>query len=322
MTIKHSYKILILVLTIGLFCIPTTKVLSASGATAADLIALIQGWRAEAGNTALIEDPLLDVTAYDTAYTMAVQGLHAHIGNAAGRIAAYGYGDGSTVHCTENFAMSYGEADINEISSYWNDPDHRLPATYAYYKHVGAGVASYNGVYYYVLHACYTSAGTYTPGSGTNTTTTATSIVSQIIVPVVTATPQADGSVMHIVQSGQSLWAIATAYGTKIDTIKQLNSLTSDSIYNGDELIIYPAGSMPTPLPTATLTPTSAPTRTPTLVPTAADLPTPTSQVAPTQAETGRNSIPMQTIAGYAIVLVSVIGLLAMLVKLSIKKIK
>jgi hypothetical protein len=30
----------------------------------------------------------------------------------------------------------------------------------------------------------------------------------------------------------------------------------------------------------------------------------------------------MQTIAGYAIVLVSVIGLLAMLVKLSIKKIK
>ncbi|RJQ42374.1 MAG: LysM peptidoglycan-binding domain-containing protein, partial [Anaerolineaceae bacterium] len=265
---------------------------------------------------------LLDVTAYDTAYTMAVQGLHAHIGNAAGRIAAYGYGDGSTVHCTENFAMSYGEADINEISSYWNDPDHRLPATYAYYKHVGAGVASYNGVYYYVLHACYTSAGTYTPGSGTNTTTTATSIVSQIIVPVVTATPQADGSVMHIVQSGQSLWAIATAYGTKIDTIKQLNSLTSDSIYNGDELIIYPAGSMPTPLPTATLTPTSAPTRTPTLVPTAADLPTPTSQVAPTQAETGGNSIPMQTIAGYAIVLVSVIGLLAMLVKLSIKKIK
>ncbi len=321
---KPIYKIAFLMLLLGLISLPAGVVFSASGATAADLIALINGWRVAEGYSALIEDPLLDVTAYDTAYTMAVQGLHAHIGNAAGRIAAYGYGDGSTVHCTENFAMSYGEADINEISSYWNDPDHRLPATYAYYKHVGAGVASYNGVYYYVLHACYTSAGTYTPGSGTNTTTTATSIVSQIIVPVVTATPQADGSVMHIVQSGQSLWAIATAYGTKIDTIKQLNSLTSDSIYNGDELIIYPAGSMPTPAPSATPSPTAAPTQSSTPTEEEKLTITPTTEVTPTQVVPagGKNNIPPQTIIGYAIVLVSVIGLLAMLVDMSVKKVK
>ena len=326
---KPIYRIFILILTLGLLFLPSAIAFSANGATAADLINLIQGWRAAAGNSALIEDPLLDVTAYDTAYTMAVQGLHSHIGNAAGRISAYGYGDGSTVHCTENFALSYGETDINEIYGYWDDDAHRLPATYAYYKHVGAGVASYDGVYYYVLHACYTSSGSYTPsGAGTpiitgdGTLATTTPIVSQIIIPVVTATPRADGSVTHIVQSGQSLWSIATAYGTKIDTIKQLNSLTSDSIYNDQELLVYPVGSMPTPAPTATLTPTSAPTGTPTLIPTAADLPTPTPQAMPTETKSGGNSISQQTIAGYAIVLISVIGLLAMLVKLSVKKIK
>ena len=326
---KPFYRISILTLALGLLFLPSAIAFSANGATASDLISLIQGWRAEAGNSALIVDPLLNVTAYDTAYSMAVQGLHTHIGNASGRISAYGYGDGSTVHCTENFALSYGEADINEIYGYWDDPDHRLPATYAYYKHVGAGVASYDGVYYYVLHACYNSSGTYNPSDpGTpiiddnGTVITATSPVSQIVVPVVTATPNADGSVTHIVQSGQSLWAIATAYGTKIDTIKQLNSLTSDSIYNDQELLVYPVGSMPTPAPTATLTPTSIPTGTPTMVPTAAELPTPTPQAMPTEAKSGGSSISQQTIAGYAIMLISVIGLLAMLVKLSIKKIK
>ena len=324
---KPYFRIFISILIVGILCIPTAKVLSTVGATAWDLINLIQTWRAEAGNPALIEDPLLNVTAYDTAYSMAVQGLHNHIGNAASRISAYGYGGSGTIHCTENFALSYGEADIAEIYGYWDDPDHRLPATYAYYDHVGAGVASYDGVYYYVLHACYTSDSSYLPsGSGTTVTTgdgtvvTATSAVSQIVVPVVTSTPQADGSVTHIVQSGQSLWAIATAYGTKIDTIKELNGFTTDTINNDQELLIYPAGSMPTPIPTATDTPTAAPTLTPTITATAVDPGTSTPQ--PSSEPAVRNSsIPTRTIAGYAIVLVSVIGLLAMLVKLSIKKI-
>jgi LysM repeat protein len=326
---KLFYRFSVLILTVGLLLLPSTRVFSAVGATAADLINLIQGWRATAGNSPLIEDPLLNVTAYDTAYTMAVQQLHTHIGNASGRISAYGYGNGSTVFCTENFAMSYGEADIAEIYGYWDDPDHRLPATYPYYKHVGAGVATTgNGWYYYVLHACYTSGGTYSPGTTTTTTTgdgtvvTATSPVSQVMIPVVTSTPQSDGSVKHIVQSGQSLWSIAIEYGTKIDSIKQLNNLTSDSIYNGQELLIYPAGSMPTPQPTPTTTSTPVATRT--LTPTStATLATATGEATPaSSAASSRNNIPTQTIMGYAIVLISVVGLLTMLVNMSIKKIK
>lgn len=327
---KNKRNLLFIPLAIALILIPTATVLSAAGATAADLINLINGWRTAEGYSPLIQDPILMVTAYDTAYTMAVQGLTWHIGNASGRIEAYGYGDGSKVWCTENFALSYGEADINEIYGYWDDPDHRLPATLSYYKHVGAGVAEYDGVYYYVLHACYTSAGNYTPGNSGSTPVsdgdgnliTPTNPVSQIMVPVITSTPQPDGSVKHIVQNGQSLWSIAIEYDTKIDSIKELNQLGSDSIYNGQELLIYPAGSMPTPAPTATLTPTATMSPSPSATTMSTAIPTTLPTEAAPAVEKISSKIPPQTIFGYGIVLVSVIGLLSMLVNMSLKKIK
>ncbi|KUK46698.1 MAG: hypothetical protein XD73_0440 [Anaerolinea thermophila] len=318
-------------IALGLLIFPAGMVLSSSGASAQDLINLINGWRVAEGYSALTIDPILMTSAYDTALTMAMQGLHTHIGNVSGRVEAYGYGDGSQVWCTENFAMSYGEADINEIYGYWDDPDHRLPATMSYYKHVGAGVASYDGWYYYILHACYTSGGIYNPVPGTTTTPydgtpypTATNPVSQIVVPVITSTPQPDGSVVHIVQNGQSLWSIAIEYGTKIDIIKELNGLTTNNIYNEQELLIYPAGSMPTPAPSATPSPTAAPTQSSTPTEEEKLTITPTTEVTPTQVVPagGKNNIPPQTIIGYAIVLVSVIGLLAMLVDMSVKKVK
>jgi len=328
---KPFYKRLIVTIALGLFLLPAGLVLSSSGASAQDLINLINGWRVAEGYSALTTDPILMTSAYDTALTMAMQGLHTHIGNVAGRVESYGYGDGSKVLCTENFAMSYGEADINEIYGYWDDPDHRLPATMSYYRHVGAGVATFDGKwYYYVLHACYTSGGTYNPVASTSTPAdgtvypTSTSPVSQIVVPVTTSTPQPDGSVTHIVQNGQSLWSIAIEYGTKIDTIKELNGLTTNDIYNGQELIVYPAGSMPTPAPSATATLTPAPTHSPTPTLQKEPTTTPTPVTDATQAETVKEtrSIPPQTIVGYAIVMVSVIGLLGMLVDMSVKKIK
>lgn len=327
---KPLYKRLIVTIALVLFLLPAGLVLSSNGASAQDLINLINGWRVAEGYSALTTDPILMTSAYDTALTMAMQGLHTHIGNVAGRVETYGYGDGSKVWCTENFAMSYGEADINEIYGYWDDPDHRLPATMSYYRHVGAGVASYNGWYYYVLHACYTSGGGYNPVASTSTPAdgtvypTSTSPVSQIVVPVTTSTPQPDGSVKHIVQNGQSLWSIAIEYGTKIDVIKELNGLITNDIYNDQELIIYPAGSMPTPAPSATASPTPAPTQSPTS--TAQEQPTitPTPEASPTPsgAVNSEKGIPPQTIVGYVIVMVSVIGLLGMLVDMSVKKIK
>lgn len=80
------------------------------------------------------------------------------------------------------------------------------------------------------------------------------------ILPGKAATPNPDGSIVHIVESGESLYSIAVDYGVTIATIKELNNLSSNDINVGQKLIIR-LGSSPTP--TTPVTPTLAPTRTP-----------------------------------------------------------
>ncbi len=47
---------------------------------------------------------------------------------------------------------------------------------------------------------------------------------------VITVTPQADGSVVHTVHRGETLAAIAQAYGVSVDQIRQLNGASADAV--------------------------------------------------------------------------------------------
>ncbi len=73
--------------------------------------------------------------------------------------------------------------------------------------------------------------------------------------PVMTSTPLPDGTVIHVVQPGDTLYGIAYEYGVDVDQIRQLNNLGADNlIYVGQELVIKPgqqaAEPTPTPQPT------------------------------------------------------------------------
>ncbi len=201
--------------------------------TAYDLIIAMNTLRVSYGLPALIEDPIIDAVAQATAEIMAANQMSWHIGDVSGRLAAAGYGGGATVWATENFAVgsSYG---IDEIMVVWSDASHMIPAVNPAYCNVGAGVAkSANGMTYYVLQAAYTSAhacGEYRPPEGFATPVTDDSGVTipQIIVPVKIATPDADGNIYHIVQSGQSLWAIAIAYQITIRDLEIWNNISRD----------------------------------------------------------------------------------------------
>lgn len=140
------------------------------------------------------------------------------------------------------------------------------------------------------------------------------------IAPVVTATPQADGSIIHEVQYGQALVMIATAYGVPPNELITLNNLsaTNPIIYPGQKLIIRLA-------PTATITPTPTltvqpPTRTPTLTPTPVT-PTATRTITPTPTATPRQLVPdfrkmnpgARRGLGIGFLAISALGLLAVL---------
>ena len=112
----------------------------------------------------------------------------------------------------------------------------------------------------------------------------ATATVDPAILNIITATPQNDGSVIHTVADGQSLWGIALAYGVFIGDIQNLNGLDADNsiIQNGQKLMIFPPGTIETEIPAVTdqpvdltaaaarlITPTSTETPLPTVTPTA-----------------------------------------------------
>jgi LysM repeat protein len=213
-------------------------------ASAYDLILAMNTLRVSNGLPALIEDPIIDAVAQSTAAIMAANNMSWHIGDVRGRLAAAGYGNGGTVWATENFAVSSNGMGVDEIMAVWADPDHMRPAVNPAYCNVGAGVAQANGKIYYILQAAYvsehacgsssapSSGGGSQSGSGANP-------VSQLIIPVKVATPDAEGKVFHEVQAGQSFWSIAIAYQITIHDLEVWNN-TSRTIplHAGERLFI------------------------------------------------------------------------------------
>ncbi len=216
---------------------PSTQV------SAYELIIAMNTLRVSYGLPALIEDPIVNAVAQSTAQIMAANSMSWHMGDVRGRIAAAGYGNGGTVWATENFAVSSGGMGIDEIMAVWADPDHMRPAVTPAYCHVGAGVATVNGKTYYVLQAAYVSGqecGSYTSVGGVSASGTGISPIPQLIVPVQIATPDADGKIFHVVQSGQSFWSIAVAYRITIQDLERWNNLTRDTPLQAGQRLFIP----------------------------------------------------------------------------------
>jgi LysM repeat protein len=229
---------------------PQSPLSQSSEVTAYELIIAMNTLRVSFGLPALIEDPIINAVAQNTAAIMAANQSSWHIGNVSGRIAAAGYGGGAKVWATENFAVG-GQHTIDTIMVVWADESHMIPAVNPAYCHVGAGTAkSSNGMTYYVLQAAYVagkSCGEYRapggsdppPGGGGTGGTGSTGGVPQIIVPVKIATAGSDGNIYHIVQQGQSFWAIAVTYQITIRDLEIWNNLSKDSkLQIGQRLLI------------------------------------------------------------------------------------
>jgi LysM repeat protein len=165
------------------------------------------------------------------------------MGDVRGGIQAAGYGGGAQVFATENFAV--GNMSIDEIMQVWADPEHMRPAVNPAYCHVGAGVASDCG-WTLLLHPASSlyhcpclrrvqnRDRTENPVSLAQPTR-----LSQWVVPVKIATPDPDGKIYHVVETGQSFWAIAIAYKITIRDIEVWNNLSrANSLRVGQKLFI------------------------------------------------------------------------------------
>jgi LysM repeat protein len=295
---------------------------SAQAGDAYSLIDAVNNLRAANGLPAYQVNSILMAVAQGHSDYQAAIGQVTHTG-AGGtrprdRAAAAGYGGGANFFMSENIAGGT-DLSVDKVISWWlGDAPHTTTMLGANYKDIGAGVSVSNGFVYYTIDvASGSGSGNYLPA----TTSTPGGPTPIPIFLVLTSTPKPDGSVIHVVQSGQTLIGIAQAYGLTVTEIKALNNLSDDAIYVGDKLIIHPANAPgPTGTPSAPTTPTRAATSTrrPTRTPTPSSTPIITSvslQADPTQEDTPRSgSDPVGNILVIAIIGLAAGGVLLMVI--------
>ena len=309
----------IVLIIAGFLLLPIGKAQAAGSVSGADMIAMMNSWRSNYWSNAIIEDASLNSCAQWTAEVMAQNQYRAHLADlgysgASSRCSGFGFGGGNTVFVTENWA-THSNMTYDILAGYWSDPPHMIPATWEQYRYVGVGIATgSDGYTYYILHAGAIPGealpAPYATSSGSsNSQTASTQGPSNFVQPVVTATPNEDGSIYHIVESGQALFTIATWYGVTIEEIKSLNSLSSNNIYPGDKLLIRvkptvtitPTRTATVPQPTRTLASTEVP---PTPRATVTISPTPKPSVGSFVKGIDRQYL------GFGILLVSAVGFL------------
>lgn len=77
-------------------------------------------------------------------------------------------------------------------------------------------------------------------------------------IPIYTPTPGADGRIIYIVKANDTLLGIALTFGITVEELRELNNLSGDTIFEGQQILLGlagPAEQTPTPGPTLTPTP-------------------------------------------------------------------
>jgi len=298
-TKKQRISAIFALLSLLILFLGAPKPADAQAGTPFQVLAEINGLRAANGMAQLSENQHLNIAAQNHADWIAATGQGGHTGaggsSAADRAIAVGYGGGSTVRVTENWARGAGLTPHGVVYTFWAPSSaHINNMLTTWHNEFGAGVAiDASGMTIYVVKFGHV-VGSARPRP-TSPPTGPTGTPAPRVQPMTTATPNPDGSLIHVVQFGHTLWRISEAYEISMVKLLEQNFLTEDSaIFPDQELVIIPAEEeveeeeleeeveiTPTPTEEPTPTATARPTRTPR--PTQQEI-TPTPTEAPNQA--------------------------------------
>lgn len=223
---------------------------SAQAGDAWQLIAEVNALRAAYGLPPLEVNNALMSAAQNHSNYQASIGTWTHSGSGGSRpydrATAAGYGGGSQVFVSENVAMGVNLSPGRTVNDLWQDAIHLDTMISPLYTHIGAGVGHDGDWVYYTLVVGYIAG---SAGSGAVTDVQPPSSDNEIgatqaptvlpIEPIAVATTAADGSIEHVVQSGQFLENIAKAYDVELSDLLALNGISEQAvIYPGDKLLI------------------------------------------------------------------------------------
>lgn len=226
-----------------------------------ETVEALNRYRAALGLPALQIAPSLMAAAQGHAEWMARTYIYSHTGEGGtgpwDRAAAAGFPGGQVY---ENVAG--GTSLTPEEAIGWWDRDwvHQNTMRLPGHTHVGVGYAENDQQQLYVLLVGKIGTPAAPPATAAPRTTPLaptrpTATRGPVAVRVMRSAPREDGSVWHLVQTGQTAWDIAVVYGVSLDDLLALNGLTRGTpVHPGDELLVrLGEGQVPPPTPTPQL---------------------------------------------------------------------
>lgn len=280
----HPFIILTCLLSAAVLSLASTRApapVHNDSARAMELIADVNALRASNGLPPYEVDPILMAVAASQNDWRVSAGVTTHTGpngsSPKQRAIAAGYGAGGTVFISENIWDGTGLTPAEAVQNWTGDAPHLNTMLGPNYRQVGAGAGESGGIWRYTLDAGYVIGGSYSPGQAPANGV----VVAPAAVPVQKATAMPDGSVIHEVQTGQTLWTIAAVYGVDLATLLQLNSLAPGAFLHTGDKIVVKASWTPTASPAPSATSTPPPTATASPYPTWTPAP-PTPTLRPT----------------------------------------
>jgi LysM repeat protein len=224
----------------------------ASLTSPAQLIAAINNYRQQNSVHTLSENSILMSLAQNQSDYQASTGNISHTGPGGtkpiDRAYAAGYGDGNKIFLSEIIFGGY-HVTVDDAMTWWKGSSlHNRVMLDSQYLEIGAGVTTDGDWTYFTAEIAWVTGISAPTGAGESDSSGDTS-ESQgesvlLPVPIIKATPNEDGSIIHIIQEGQTLWSIAAVYEVDLDTLLKQNNLTRTSVvFPGEEIIVRPPGS-------------------------------------------------------------------------------
>ncbi len=249
---NHKY---IAVLSIGLFILlrlgsPISPV-TAQTYSASQVFQLVNQVRAEHGLTPFQLNQALTTAAQNQANFNANNSYYGHTGQGGSSPQDRANAAGYVGYVVENVVGGTSLTPQQGVTWWINSPIHYNTLITTRYTEAGTGYATDGSQNHYTLVV-----GRRSDQPINSTGSNQPSGPPALVVPITLSPPGEDGSIVHKVRSGQTLWAIAARYNVRLDTLLLYNNLNETSfIRPGDELLIQLAeGQSPPPTPTPPLT--------------------------------------------------------------------
>ena len=221
--------------------------------TATEVMAAVNELRRNKGLQPYSVDPGITAYAQEHSEYQARTDTSTHLHSDGLNSLAHGY--------VENVAGGdVGYLDVQSVVyKIWADPVHMKTMVGYESGSAGIGVASNATTTFVTLNV--RPGGDAGPSTSPGGTPGSNDVYTPIaLVPLRTATMKPSGAVIHEVGYGQSLWAIAVAYGVPAARIRELNGMAPDdsAIWAGQWLLIMPAGLVTPTLPPTEAAPTTS----------------------------------------------------------------